>query len=659
MRIRLTELHLSFKKGKESIRFADFSYFYGQMGAGKSTIARLVDFCLGGNIGESEMTPALQSEFVSASLLLEVEGTLVHLKRDSASNQIRANWKEGDDVIEVMIPARKAEGEVIPGSGIEVVSDLIYVLAGHTPPKVRKSKQKEESDLGRLSLRDLLWYCYLDQDSMDSSFFHLDRDADYNKRLKSRDVLRFLVGFHQEQVSELEVKLELHRTERLKCEAGAKAIKEALSETEIASEKELVRVRIELEQQLKDVEASIENNRADLKSVRPHAMEGLQSEARLLTDQIAKLERASSEIRELIDNDMAHKNELLSLSTRFRRSQSAREVLGGVEFSDCPRCGRELPERETDICRVCGQAHAEETTGNIDELAEERDLDSRVAELSDLIERHRTAVRRNDRHMREIRSNKEAVDVELNRVAADYDSVYLANTLEAEKTRAALRQELTDLQRIEVLVRRIGSLSDRVEMLVVEEQNLRKELREARENAEKDTENLSRLQTLFLDCLLKAKLPGFYSDDSVEMNPPNFLPEVSSAGSGDLAVISFSNLGSGGKKTFFKCCFAVAVHRLASEIDALLPTLLIIDSPMKNISERENREQFEGFFHMLYDLSSTELNRTQFIVIDKEICPPPDRYALSFSERHMRPNQKGTDPSTNSLPPLIRYYIGK
>ena len=220
---------------------------------------------------------------------------------------------------------------------------------------------------------------------MDSSFFHLDRDADHFKRLKSRDVLRFLVGFHQEQVSELEVKLELHRTERLECEAGSKAIKEALSEAEIASENELAGVRKELEQQLKDVEASIESSRADLKSVRPHAMEGLQSEARLLTNQIAELERASSEIQELIANDRAHKNELLSLSTRFRRSQSAREVLGGVEFSGCPRCGRELPERETDMCQVCGQAHAEETTGNLDELTEEKDLDSRVAELSDLI----------------------------------------------------------------------------------------------------------------------------------------------------------------------------------------------------------------------------------------------------------------------------------
>ena len=660
MRIRLTELHLSFKKRKELIRFSDFSYFYGQMGAGKSTIARLVDFCLGGNLGEREMTPALQSEFVSASLVLEVEETLVDLRRDSASNLIRANWKQGDDVIEVMIPARKPEGEVIPESGIEVISDLIYVLGGHTPPKVRRSKHKEESDLGRLSLRDLLWYCYLDQDSMDSSFFHLDGDADHFKRLKSRDVLRFLVGFHQERVSELEVKLELHRTERLKCEAGSKAIKEALSEAEIASESELAGVRKKLKQQLKEVEASIKSSRADLKSVRyTHAMEGLQSKARLLTNQIVELERDSSEIRELIANDKVHKNELLALSTRFRRSQSAREVLSGVEFSDCPRCGREIPERETDMCRVCGQAHAEETTGNLDELAEERDLDSRVAELSDLIERYTTAVRRNDRHIREMRSKKEAVDVELNRVAADYDSAYLANALEAEKTRAALRQELADLARIEFLVRRIRGLSDRVEKLAVEEQKLRKELKEARENAEKDTKNLARLQTLFLDCLLKAKLPGFYSDDSVEMTPPNFLPEVSSAGSGDLATISFGNLGSGGKKTLFKCCFAVAVHRLASEIDALLPTFFIIDTPMKNISERENRDQFEGFFEMLYDLSSTELNGTQFIVIDKEVCRPPAGYDLSFSERHMQPNQKGTDPSTNLFPPLIRYYIGK
>ncbi len=247
MNIRLTDLVIAFKKAHERIDFADFNYFYGQMGAGKSTIARLIDFCLGGDLGETEMTPALQTQFVSSSLSLKVAEISLVLERNANSNQVRARWSTPEQQYEVLIPARTAAGEVLPDTGVEVLSDLIYYLAGKTPPKVRRSKIKEDSELERLSLRDLLLYCYLDQDSMDSSFFHLDGDANPWKRLKSRDVLRFLVGFHQEHVAELEVQLELARAERLRCEAGATAIHEALSSAEIANEVELAAMRRELE----------------------------------------------------------------------------------------------------------------------------------------------------------------------------------------------------------------------------------------------------------------------------------------------------------------------------------------------------------------------------------------------------------------------------
>lgn len=659
MKFLIHELYIVFTKSRETIKFTDFTYFYGPMGAGKSTIARLVDFCLGGSLGEKEMTPALQSEFVSASLSLNIGGTDLELRRDCGTNFIRANWTSGDELIEVMVPARAADGEVIPGSGIEVLSDLIYVLGGETPPKVRKSKVKEDSDLARLSLRDLLWYCYLDQDSMDSSFFHLEGEAEFSKRLKSRDVLRFLVGFHQEQVSELEVKLELQRAERVKCEAGAQAIKEALSEAEFATEVELAGIRRALEQKLSELESEIGSIRDGLSSAKPHAMEGLQAEARSLAGEVAALELSSRELKDVLGKDRSHRNELLSLSTRFRRTQSAREVLGGVKFEDCPQCGRELPERPLDDCPVCGLKHSENPTGNLDEASAEKDLDARVAELDDLIKRHESFLRRNDRILRELQARKASVDSELNRVARDYDSAYLSRALESEKQRAAIRQQLADLSRIEVLVRRIGALSERVERLVLEERKTRAELKEAREKAENDTQNLERLKSLFLNCLLRSKLSGFYTDDCVEMRSPHFLPEVTSAGGGDLAVTSFSNLGSGGKKTLFKCCFAVAVHRLASEVGALLPTLLIIDSPMKNTSERQNREQFEGFMRMLYELSITELKDTQFIVIDKELFAPPVEYSRSFSSRQMRPNERGRNPKDNPNPPLIPYHQDK
>jgi energy-coupling factor transporter ATP-binding protein EcfA2 len=659
MKFFIDELHVAFKKSKETIKFSDFTYFYGPMGAGKSTIARLVDFCLGGSLGDKEMTPALQSEFVSASLLLKIEDTVLNLRRDCGANLIRANWKQAEELVEVMIPARSADGEVIAESGIEVLSDLIYVLGGKTPPKVRKSKIKEDSELARLSIRDLLWYCYLDQDSMDSSFFHLEGEAEFSKRLKSRDVLRFLVGFHQEQVSELEMKLELQRAERVKCEAGAQAIKEALSEAEIASENELADIRHALEQKLSEVEKNIVSIRQEMSSTKPHAMEGIQAEARHLSNEFSAIEQSTRELRDVIGKDRSHRNELLALSTRFRRSQSAREVLGGVNFEDCPQCGRDLPQRLKDDCPVCGQKHTDSPTGNLDEASAEKDLDARVAELDDLIKRHEATLRRNERILRELQTQKSLVNSELNRVARDYDSAYLSTALEAEKQRAAILQQLSDLSRIEMLVQRIVELNKRVDRLILEERKTRSELKEARERAETDTQNLSRLKTLFLNCLLRSKLSGFYTDDSVEMKSPHFLPEVTSAGSGDLAVTSFSNLGSGGKKTLFKCCFAVAIHRLASEIGALLPTLLIIDSPMKNTSERQNREQFEGFMKMLYELSCTELKDTQFVLLDKEFFAPPSEYARSFSSRKMQPNERGMNPNGNPYPPLIPYHQDK
>jgi hypothetical protein len=73
---------------------------------------------------------------------------------------------------------------------------------------------------------------------------------------------------------------------------------------------------------------------------------------------------------------------------------------------------------------------------------------------------------------------------------------------------------------------------------------------------------------------------------------------------------------------------------------------------MKNISERENRQQFEDFYRLLYDLKDGELRGTQLILIDKEFSALEDPHHFTLVERHMRP---GDDAN----PPLIPYYDGK
>jgi len=56
--------------------------------------------------------------------------------------------------------------------------------------------------------------------------------------------------------------------------------------------------------------------------------------ARRLGEEVADYQNAIRELTEQIAKDKTHRNELLSLGTRFRRTHSARAVLRGVSFSD-------------------------------------------------------------------------------------------------------------------------------------------------------------------------------------------------------------------------------------------------------------------------------------------------------------------------------------
>jgi hypothetical protein len=646
MKIRLSRLELTCKQSVENVRLEPFTYFYGELGAGKSSIARLIDYCFAGGL---VMTPALQSEFVAATLHFEVEGKPATLTRGRESDQVLATWTDANGPQQSMLPARAASGVVILDTNVENVSDFIFFLAGKRPPKVRRSQINEDSELERLSFRDLYWYCYLDQDTIDSSFFSLDPEAETFRRLKSRNVLRFILGVHQERVAELEAALEEVRRERLRLEGAANVLSQALDEADVSSDAEITSRVQELERQLARTVAAISEVRDRHVATRDHVTDRLRNQARQMAAELDSLERAESQASEALDNDRRHLNSIQSLSTKVRRIQGARAVLNGVEFERCPRCTQTLPARGDWDCKVCGQEENDTNTTEGDVAATEADIDGRVKELNEVIETQSAQLVYFRRRRRALVDEKQQLDTKLNAAMQQYDSAYLSEALEHERRRAQLDQEVRYLRKLQALPSKVASLLKAADALLVKEQIVRRELKEAREAAEQDMSNLTRLKQLFLDCLLRTKLPGFKADDIVHMKSPAFVPEVLGAETGELVTTSFGTLGSGGKKTLFKCCFAIAIHRLAAEIGATLPTLLIIDSPMKNISERENREQFVGFYDLLYTLASGELQNTQFIVIDKEYHAPPAELSVRPLVRHMR-------VESVEEPPLISYY---
>ena len=287
MNLRLQSLTVICKRAKEIVTFADVTYFYGEIGAGKSSIAQLVDYCLGGSLHE---TPALQSEFVEAELLLTINSTDLILSRPKGATTVHASWTQNGESLDVLVPAREAKGEVIPGSSVEVLSDLLFHLAGLKAPRVRKSKLRDDSDLERLSFRDLLWYCYLDQLHMESDFFHLEPSAEYWMRNKSKDVMRYLLGFHQEHLAELERELDEVRIKRRATEEGARTLREALAKANLGVEADIDRRLAKIKDESGNLAEQAKQARETTAVREAHAVDTLRNQARELVDEITAVE---------------------------------------------------------------------------------------------------------------------------------------------------------------------------------------------------------------------------------------------------------------------------------------------------------------------------------------------------------------------------------
>ena len=97
-----------------------------------------------------------------------------YLSGAPGSRQVQVTWiNSAGQGTSLVAPIDNAEAPIW-GDKVFGLSDLIFELAGVGPMRVRKNKSDPDAPLIPLSFRDLMWYCYLDQDELDSTFFHLE-----------------------------------------------------------------------------------------------------------------------------------------------------------------------------------------------------------------------------------------------------------------------------------------------------------------------------------------------------------------------------------------------------------------------------------------------------------------------------------------------------
>jgi hypothetical protein len=541
------------------------------------------------------------------------------------------------------------EAKPIWGTGIYNFSDLMFFFLGVTPIKVRRSKREADSPLVRLSFRDLMFYCYLDQDEIDSSFFFME---DPFRKLKSRDVMRFTVGYYSERLNDLEIEVERLAEARAGKLEGATQLKASLKELGYESGDEIRSAVEKLRSELR----SAENERVSIRSGNlkdEHLVDELRNKLRGLSKNLAEEESALIDQSSSLDELERLRSELISAKLKFGRAEAASSVLAKAEFVRCPLCGvpiAEMEQRAVDACALCATpTERRMEIFSAESEAVQKDLDSRLDDLETAITRHREARKKQERRLDSLRIEKADLDRRLTVESQDYDSNYLARMRDVERRIATGEEKIHGMERLLRLPELVRSLEQAADQLAAEVTALRRDIEEEKGRLGEATKYVEEIESEFLKALLAVRIPGVDVDDEVQLDVRTWIPYVLPKGDETLRW-GFDNAGSGGKKTLFKVCFAVAVHIVAEARKLPLPQFIIIDTPMKNIGEEVNKDLFRSFYTYLYKLASGSLANTQLIVIDKEFFPDSEHETSSF-ERYMTPD----DPE---FPPLVSYYRG-
>ncbi|GLH65721.1 hypothetical protein [Geothrix edaphica] len=644
MKIHLKKLLVRTRRTVEQIDFSDsVTFLHGPVSTGKSTIARLIDYCFG---GELERTPAIQLEFVAVELSLKLGGYDCTIERAANDNQrVRVTWNGIDNNIGSVNAPLVAQSESLLDAEVYSLSDLIFYLCGITPIKVRQRSRDPESPLIRLSFRDIWWYCYLDQAHLDSSFFRLE---DPFRGRKSQDAMKFFTGLHSERLSQLETELmQIIDEQRTKREAVLQ-IRSFISRFELGSE-------LDMAGQLQETELALnmaKTERARLEITRyseTHPTDELRSTLRRLSSDIESISLAIAESTESIEEQRALRAEFITTKTKAERVTQAWEILEGVHCQRCPDCGADVlgrPQME-DQCRLCGSPKVDNRiTSSLDQEVARRDLNERIDQIADSIARRERELNRMKKQLVKAKTLKESLDAQLQEELARYDSAFVENIRAIEGEIATLSERIRSLQRLQQMPHAINALEEEAGALQGRIDRSRRNLAEERDRLHNADENIIAIAREFKRIMLAISFPGVSEQDHVLIDPRNWKPAVVH---GDQDW-TFWDTGSGGKKTLFNVCYALAIHLVARGRGLPVPTLLIMDSPTKNISEDENPELIQSLYREIYQISRDQDEpKLQFLLIDSDLVHP-DPPIQDFSERRM-----AGEPDA---PSLIPYYTG-
>ncbi|MEV6261191.1 AAA family ATPase [Streptomyces sp. NPDC051784] len=584
------------------------TFITGSIGVGKSSLLELLKYGLGGT---ANLMPAIRNNVRFVEVEASFQGQNYRFIREMGETTI--------DVIDT------ETGEIIGPWSVtnrkymrKASQQLLGLLGLPADLRIPKRRVKPTSDTVGISFFDLYKYIYLGQNGIDTSVVgHTDRNLD-NKR---RAVFELLYGLNSPELIDLAVQRGKWLDREKHLTASAEAVKDFLSQGNEPTPDQLRALEVE-------AQGDLESAHEMLQAVRTES-EALLSSQREIRDRVGSLRSRLSELsafRDITAGDV-HKSESLLAQLRLeqqamQRVDVAHSALSGLEFSACPRCLQEVANRSVpdEHCLLCMQPESVTERSGTGEL---KRLSSQILETQALLSQDENALNSWKMEIRRVERQLAELTMELERSSSELIS-----------------PQLEEVQSLSMRIARLEAKLEQLEASSARWSNYNSTLEEARAAAseaalvgvaEADlqatlTENRTRVSDLsrvFNATVRDLRLPWY---QSAGIDPDNYMPVVNGEHFEDLSV-------GGARKTIVNLAYHLANLQYAILHDEVAyPTLLIVDSPRKNVGQTEEdmavgRQTYLSFLRLQAERGSA----FQIIVADNSI---PGGLPSEYSELH-------------------------
>jgi len=491
--------------------------------------------------------------------------------------------------------------------------------------EVPSAPTRPESDKTLVSINDYLSYCDLPKEEIRSEIFG---HRNPYKNIKRKYVFQILYGQFSARTAELLEELRRVRRELEALELDEASLRRTLEGTVWGNRAALSRELHEKQVELDTIERKAKGTASN--AVTEPATQSLRQSIVRLDVQVTEIKRGLEQEVEGIQQLSRLKSQLELQHARLTRAVVANEVLGGLEFVVCPRCGSPVDqERGNQICCYLCLQNPPQQRFNQDIVGEQTRVVAQIGETEELIASRAHRQQAQIEELGRLSSMRQKISEDLDFATQTYVSDRIEAIQSEASKRAELKAEIGKLTEYLSLFDRRASTGSSVEVLRRREDELEANLeQEAVRRADYEA-RIQQLERELTQILARFEMPRFLREGlEARIDRETLLPVVNGR--------SFDSLLSEGLSVEVNIAHALAHQLMSLRHGIPLPNILLIDGISGAFGAKGlDPQRISAIYRCLIEFASEFHNDLQIIVVDNRIASVvTDEYVvLELNER--------------------------